>query len=402
MEAAKLLSFTVANYRSFYSPQTFDFSDDRGLPRTLTVIIGPNSSGKSNSAYALQDFRASIINSSNANWRLPYSPFMLRAGAMGRPTTFSAEFIFDDRRYSYSFSFTADRVVDETLKAESEKTGRMNLVFHRGEDGIDSKSASKNGFGKALEEKTRVETLLITKAREDNNPFAAAVFSLVEATPVMLDRGVDATPQFVEMLKGNEDLRARILKLLRNCDFAIRDIAIGEKKLPDELLNAMPIPLEIKRALAVQGGTTFSTLHAIRDDELSIVGMGAMDFWTQESNGTRKFFEMAVPIVSALDTGRTLYLDEYGTYLHPSLAKELVAVFKSDENKTGARLIINTQDTALMGEVAGRDDILLIEKDLAEESRVSRLRDRGARTTEPLEKRYLRGLYGAVPRVRDR
>ena len=35
-----------------------------------------------------------------------------------------------------------------------------------------------------------------------------------------------------------------------------------------------------------------------------------MDFWTQESNGTRKFFEMAVPIVSALDNGHTLYLDE--------------------------------------------------------------------------------------------
>jgi hypothetical protein len=329
-------------------------------------------------------------------------PFLLREGATGKPTTFGAAFAYGGRRYSYSFSYVADRVTEETLKAESPKTGRMNLVFHRGENGVDSKAASKNGFGKALEEKTRPETLLITKAREDNNPFSAAVFSLVESTPVMLDQGPDFAPQFVEMLKRNEDLRARILKLLRNCDFSIRDIAIGETKYPEEILGALPIPTEVKQALAASGGTTFSTLHAIRDDELSIVGMGAMDFWTQESNGTRKFFEMAVPIVSALDNGHTLYLDEYGTYLHPNLAKALVLLFKGDENKTGARLIVNTQGTPLMEDVAERDDIVFVEKNMAEESRVTPLKNRGARTTEPLQRRYLRGLYGAVPRVRNR
>ena len=402
MDVAKLLSFTVANYRSFYTPQTFDFTDSDGLPRTLTVIYGPNSSGKSNSACALQDFRASIKNSTSANWRPPYTPFLLREGATGRPTIFEAVFTYGERRYSYSFGYVADRITEETLKAESPKTGRMNLVFHRGENGVDSKAASKNGFGKTLEEKTRPETLLITKAREDNNPFSAAVFNLVESTPVMLDQGPDYAPQFVELLKQNEDLRAKILKLLRNCDFSIRDIAIGEAKLPEEILGALPIPIEVKQALAANGGTTFSTLHAIRNDELSIVGMGAMDFWTQESNGTRKFFEMAVPIVNALDHGYTLYLDEYGTYLHPNLAKALVSLFKSDENKTGARLILNTQGTSLMSDVAERDDIVLVEKDMAEESRVAPLKDRGARTTEPIESRYLRGLYGAVPRVRNR
>ncbi|WP_165246684.1 AAA family ATPase [Adlercreutzia sp. ZJ141] len=402
MKVAKLLSFTVANYRSFYTPQTFDFTDNDGLPRTLTVIYGPNSSGKSNSACALQDFRASIINSSNANWQPPYMPFLLREGARGKPTTFEAVFSYSERRFSYSFSYVADRVTEETLKAESPKTGRMNLIFHRGENGVDSKAASKNGFNKTLEDKTRPETLLITKAREDNNPFSAAVFNLIESTPIMLDQGANFTPQFIEILKRNEDLRVKILKLLRNCDFSIRDIAIGETKFSEEILNAFPIPMEVKQALAANGGTTFSTLHAVRDDELSIIGMGAMDFWTQESNGTRKFFEMAVPIVSALDNGHTLYLDEYGTYLHPNLAKALVSLFRSKENKTGARLILNTQGTPLMGDVAERDDIVFIEKDMAEESHVIPLKDRGARTTEPLESRYLRGLYGAVPRVRNR
>lgn len=141
---------------------------------------------------------------------------------------------------------------------------------------------------------------------------------------------------------------------------------------------------------------------SIRDDELSIVGMGAMDFWAQESNGTRKFIELAVPIVNALDNGYTLYLDEYGTYLHPNLAKALLLLFKSDQNKTWARLILNTQGTPLMGEVAERDEIVFVEKNMAEESRVTALKDRSARTNEPFEKRYLRGIYGAVPLVLER
>lgn len=80
------------------------------------------------------------------------------------------------------------------------------------------------------------------------------MFSLVESTPVMLDRGPDFTPQFVEMLKHNENLRARILKLLKNCDFAIRDIAIGETSIPDDALAALPLPIEVKQALATNGG----------------------------------------------------------------------------------------------------------------------------------------------------
>lgn len=402
MGTAKLLSFTLANYRSFYAPQTIDLTDRNGAPRSLTVIYGPNSSGKSNTASAMQDFRSCILNSSSANWRLPYMPFMLRSGAADKPTSFDVTFSLDGRKYRYAFSFLADRVVEETLRASSPKSGRMNLVFRRGEHGIESKSASKYGFGRAIEEKTRSETLLITKAREDNNSYSAAVFSLVDSMPTMLDRGVDAKPQFVEMLKSNEDLRAKILDLLKNCDFSIRDIAIETKPIPEELVSSLPLPQEVRSALAEHGGTSFSTLHAIRDDELSIVGLGAMDFWTQESNGTRKFFEMAVPIVSALERGDTLYLDEYGAYLHPMLAKTLVSLFKSGANKMGASLIVNTQSTSLMGGVADRDDIVLVEKDAFEESHITPLKSRGARTNEPLESRYLRGYYGAIPRVRDR
>ena len=47
-----------------------------------------------------------------------------------------------------------------------------------------------------------------------------------------------------------------ILKLLKNCDFSIRDISIGEIRFPVDYLSAIPLPNEVKLALAANGGTT--------------------------------------------------------------------------------------------------------------------------------------------------
>ncbi|MDO4537285.1 MAG: hypothetical protein Q4B54_03915, partial [Coriobacteriales bacterium] len=53
-----------------------------------------------------------------------------------------------------------------------------------------------------------------------------------------------------------------------------------------------------------------------------------------------------------------------------------MSLFKSDENNTGAHLMPNTQGTTLMGDVAERNDIVLIEKGMADESGVTSLKER--------------------------
>ena len=398
---AELLSFKIANYRSFYAEQELSFEED-GSQRKVTAIFGPNSGGKSNTAKAMAVFRSCIQNSASANWVLPYDPFLLRDTSVGEPTVFAARFRSGDYEYSYAFAYNSTRVVSESLSFKKTSTGKQTLVFTRSEDGSLSNSAVKFGFGKKLVSKTRQETLLITKGREDNNEYSNAVFDLVDSLGVIVG-DVDLHPTLVQMLKENPVLKDRVLALLRKCDFAIRDIVVEDAVIPDGVLDQLPLDETTKRALAsgMARASVFSTVHFVRDSESTVVNRANLDFVSAESMGTRKFFEMAVPMLDALSRGMTIYIDEFGSYIHPTLLNVLIDLFRSDD-AGGACLIINTQNSAVMDAGLNRGDIVFVEKNLAEESRISTLEHRGVRSNEAFEKRYRSGLYGAVPKVMDR
>jgi AAA15 family ATPase/GTPase len=227
----KLLSFTIENFRSFCSSQTISF--DGESKHCVTAIFGPNAGGKSNIAKAFSTFIACIRKSSDANWKLPYDPFLLKGGSDALPTTFSLEFAVDGRKYSYTFSYLSDRITHEELKEESSTTGRMNKVFERGEDELNP-YARQYGFGKRLIERTRKETLLITKGREDNNAYSNLIFDLMDHITIISRNPDEFTPLFVEMLRDNDKLREKTLSLLKECDFAIRDIRFDDVAVPEE------------------------------------------------------------------------------------------------------------------------------------------------------------------------
>lgn len=362
----KLLSFTVENFRSFCAAQTISF--DGGEKHCVTAIFGPNAGGKSNIVRALATFVECVRASSGADWRLPYDPFLLKTGMDAQPASFSVDFLFNDRRYVYGFSYLPDRVVREELKEESSSTGRMNKVFERTEEGLNP-YARQFGFGKRLLERTRAETLLITKGREENNEYSNIVFGLLECIVVIGPGAGRRAPDFVEMLKRNAKLKKKTLELLRSCDFSIRDIRIDD--------------------------ASFATVHALRDGERTVVDYRTLDFWDQESMGTQKFFEVAVPILDALEGGKCIFIDEFATYIHPTLSDAVLSLF--DCEKAGeAYMVLTTHDTALLKGLS-RSEIVFVEKDHAEESLICSLGSLGVREGEAFEKRYLAGLYGALP-----
>ena len=203
---AELLFFEMGNYRSFYKPQTIDFGGDAA--RLITALYGPNASGKSNVVKALSTMFSCIVNSANANWRLPYDPFLLRVGADSEPTSFKIVFSIAQRTFSYSFSYDSARIVSEQLLERSKNSRKMRTVFSRNENNELNSTAVKNGFGKRLHAKTRPDTLLITKAREDNNDYANQVFDLLASILLIGDASEgDTAPMYVEMLKRDAGLR---------------------------------------------------------------------------------------------------------------------------------------------------------------------------------------------------
>lgn len=393
-----LLALSIENYRSFCDPQVISFGSE-GM-RTITGIYGPNAGGKTNIAHALQTIKNCIVNSSQANWTLPYDPFLLKRGMNEQPSKFVVDFIQDGRIFKYTLMFDREKVLLEELKERPSTSKKMRTIFSRTAQEL-NKDAYRQGFNKKLLERTRPETLLITKGHEDNNEYANLVFDFFWNILVEFDDIEARSAQFLNALKENPPLKEAVLQLLKICDFSIQDIVVEEKPIPENVLNAFPITDELRDSIAQNGVTHAATLHLVRDAELSIDGDVAFDFWAQESAGTHQFFRMAVPMVLALARGGIVYMDEFGASLHHRLVSALLDFFKKSSTEHSAKLVFNTHDTGLMGKAIDRESIILVERNIVGASIVTPLLDRHVRKDEPIEKRYREGFYGGVPFVKE-
>jgi AAA15 family ATPase/GTPase len=130
-----------------------------------------------------------------------------------------------------------------------------------------------------------------------------------------------------------------------------------------------------------------------------------MDFHTEESLGTHAWFALLGPLLTVLNTGAALLVDELDSSLHPTLAAEVVRLFQDpDANPRGAQLIFTTHDATLLGNAVlgrplDRDQVWIAAKRRSGETELYALTDAKPRKEENLELGYLRGRYGGIPRI---
>jgi hypothetical protein len=134
-------------------------------------------------------------------------------------------------------------------------------------------------------------------------------------------------------------------------------------------------------------------------------GRALLDFERQESLGTQAWLAFLGPMLSALDTGAVVLVDELESSLHPLLAAEVLRLFRDPAaNFRNAQLICTLHDVSLLG--SGHmerplllDEIWVTEKMRTGESELYPLTDAKPRAEDSLERGYLRGRYGGVPKV---
>lgn len=387
-------SFKVSNFRSFCDEQEIKFNN------SVIAFYGANASGKSNIWKAMLQFYSFVKNSTQANSHgTPYDPFLLRDGKHKEPL--KIEIIFSDIRgttqYRYMFKVDSEKVIEEAMYDLS--TSRERVIFVRSK-GYNVNTA-KNNFGKNIFEKTRPDSLIITQAHMFNNKYAAALFGMIDSLNLIVIGGEsrlrDAS---IEMLQKNPALKDRALDLLRNADFMIRDFNFTATEIPAEVIDSSPFSDLIKTQLRGQKSNSVQTLHAVRNKDGDIVRSVAFDMNNQESQGTNIFFNVIIPIIDCIDNGKMIYVDEFSSSLHIDICELIVKLFQN--NKTGAKLIINTHDIGLMKNgqqgVLDRDSIMIVEKDMFEQTKVVPLVDkRSIRKDDNIEKKYRFGLYGGRP-----
>jgi AAA15 family ATPase/GTPase len=409
-----LIEFKVANYRSFRDEQTFSMvaSRDATHPYNLidcdgfsvtkaAAVYGPNASGKSNLIKAMSAMERLVLTSAtkmNLGDRIDVSPFRLDSATLNQPSRFEVTVLLDGVTYVYGFSATTDRVHDEWLHVRR-AGGRQTPWFERSFDPQTQQTdwqikGPLKRDAELLQSRTRDNGLLLSRGAELNVELFAPLFLWFLKGLRILDLSfppIDVGQETARRISKNEDLQSRVLQLVRDADFGITGIRVTGF-IQRTLFDFDEVSDELVDLYVLTEHAMHSTGEVVR-----------FSLKYDESNGTQRFFALAGPILDGLSAGMLLAIDEFDCSMHPLLTRKLVELFQSDVNTTGAQLVFATHDSSIMdASLFRRDQIWLTEKRQDGSTDLFSLYDIDSevrpRKSEALEKNYLAGRYGGVPK----
>ena len=392
-------SFSVENFLSIKDKQTIFFDS------TIKAFYGANASGKSNLYKAMMYVRRFIKGSTGpSSHGTPFVPFLLSSTTQEAPSSFGIKIhcVEDQTAYQYSFSATPEKIVEEEMYDLS--SSRPRLIFKRSSGSTES--ATRNGFNKKMfegDESVRDDSLLVTFARSTKNQYANAVYEAVcNVNYIDLSEIDQFRGQAIDILQKHPEYHEALLHLLKEADLPINDFSYNIAKItPDSLANS-PFNEKIKQYLLSMGqNITVNTVHSVRDEHGDKIGSIVFDMDTQESLGTNHFFNLAVAVIDTISQNKILYIDEFGASMHTDLCKFVINYFKEHATYSDAKLIINTHDVGLIKNgtlgVLDADNIIIVERDRFDSTVIVPLKNKIARSSENIGKKYALGVYGGVP-----
>jgi AAA15 family ATPase/GTPase len=417
-----LIEFTVGNFKSFRDRVTFSMVatntrakdkrvDEENVVRAggdlallrSAVVYGANASGKSNLGAALAFMRRFVLNSSKdtqADEPIAVEPFVLSDRTKDAPSYFELVFLLDGRRFRYGFELTADRVITEWL--HHVPGVREVRLFSRDEALIKLAEAFKEGRG--LEKLTRRNALFLSVVAQFNGSTAQQILSWFGRFDIITGLEDHECRSYTLDCLDNNRYHEDIARLVKTLDLGIDELNV--RAIP---IDEFPFPVEMPEALKslmieqIDRVHRVTTVHRTYDEQGRQTGVVRFSLDGQESEGTKKLFSFAGPLIHALKTGRVLFIDEFDARLHPLVTRSLVGLFNSREtNPHNSQLIFTTHDTNLLtNRLFRRDQIWFTEKDRQGSTRLYSLIEYKVRNDASFESDYIRGKYGAIPFVGD-
>lgn len=393
-----LLQFNVENFASFrdevvlnllanvqkeHPNSLIERNGEKGL--SCIAVFGPNAGGKTNLFKALSS-SINFIRFSNArqvNDLSPYIvPFLMDETHSKMPSSFYFVFIKNGMKYEYGFKADQRIVYEEYLYAY--KSQKKSLIFER-------KNTNDYFFPTA----TKRELEPLVKMTDFNKLFlsSATAWNAKETRDAYLFFANDIDVYDSRLLEqslypaldANKDpsLITFMSNLLKAADINISGYSFETRDGFTPGTKQMRITT--KHQINVDGAT--------KDYQLDL---------QNESNGTKRLFAYGPIIKNALENGKTIFVDEMDSCLHPSLTRYLISLFQSKEtNPHGAQLIFNTQNINLLDlSLFRRDQIYFVDK--KNDTGVSdlySLDDLSVRKNDLIQKGYLLGRFGALPNI---
>lgn len=436
-----LRSFRLANHRSFRDGHELllmpSYDNDRSVV-PVAAVYGANASGKSNLLDGLWLMQTLVRGwgTREPGSGIPRSPFKLEPKSLLEPSNFAVELVLDEVRYDYGFAVDDERVTSEWLY--SYPLGRKRVLFEREGPSI--------VFGSTVTQRTRVE--VIEDLLTEDTLFLAVVgrLKLDQYRPVVewfrgsllfgrsfrlgglrpggprvMGVSVSHDMSLVRFIERSGRNREKFLDLARVADVGISDVTVeyvDDPRVAEEAAMLQAVAERLESQLAEADGERRDDLspelerarsrkavlqNMSQRAKLLLIHSGIRFELTDESKGTQLWLALIPQVITSLDSGRTLVIDEIDASLHPLLVRKLVGLFRDPAMNAGrAQLLFTTHDAFLLAPVAGesgleRDQVWFVAKDSNGASELYPLTDFKPRNEHNLARRYLGGAYGAVP-----
>ncbi len=426
-----LLSFSLENWMSFKNEVSFSMIASRErqhrerVPKLtkyrnkvlpVSVLYGGNASGKSNFFNALSFARDLVVEGTNPDGLIPVNPFLLRDNSEELPTKFSFLILAEETIYEFSFEMNKEAIIMEKLVELTKTSGK--LLYHRKGSKIKlNNSFQKKQFLNFVAEGTRANQLFLTNSISQSVEHFRPIYDWFKYGLVLISPNAHYYRVEDFFSEG---------KLLDSANEVLPHIDIGISRLGGEDIpfTSLPFPDEVRKNIGDQVLKSKSPLRInMQDDRIfvshkngELISKRLVTYHTkedgaeekfelhQESDGTKRIIDLIPAFFDILhpNSRHVVVIDEIDRSLHTLLVRYLLENYLNrSTQESRSQLLMTTHDVQIMDQnIFRRDEMWLAEKDFSGISSLFSLNDfEGVRSDKDIQKSYLQGRFGGVPKV---
>ena len=372
-----------------FSSNVINVNDNLNILKSI-AIYGPNNTGKTSFIKCINAFKRTLEN----------KPISLSANIFtgNSISTEAVSFIYNEKEYNYEYKFDCDKhsyVYEKMVEIVRDKNSNETekLIFLKDTLNEKYECPEDQKLQEVLNIASTNNILIYTVQTEKFdilNKIKEILINLAKSIVIVTMNNIP-NGKTIEILKNKDDETKKIVNFIKNADIYLDDyryddkvqLEVDNKEAEEEILKNQDLMDQMRIVSVYKGKPVPSIIF--------------------DSLGTRKIAALASYVVTSIEKGQTLVIDELDSSLHFKITRAIMSMYNSELNKN-AQLIATLHDISLLDckKMFRKEQIWFTDKN-EEQTELYSLKDfsyeqSGVRgDTTDIQDRYSKGAFGAIP-----
>ena len=372
-----------------FSSNVINVNDNLNILKSI-AIYGPNNTGKTSFIKCINAFKRTLEN----------KPISLSANIFtgNSISTEAVSFIYNEKEYNYEYKFDCDKhsyVYEKMVEIVRDKNSNETekLIFLKDTLNEKYECPEDQKLQEVLNIASTNNILIYTVQTEKFdilNKIKEILINLAKSIVIVTMNNIP-NGKTIEILKNKDEETKKIVNFIKNADIYLDDyryddkvqLDVDNKEAEEEILKNQDLMDQMRIVSVYKGKPVPSIIF--------------------DSLGTRKIAALASYVVTSIEKGQTLVIDELDSSLHFKITRAIMSMYNSELNKN-AQLIATLHDISLLDckKMFRKEQIWFTDKN-EEQTELYSLKDfsyeqSGVRgDTTDIQDRYSKGAFGAIP-----